>query len=88
MNRYPAETNEFAPISITVNGSVPLTANIKLQILPRSARVTNTWIDPVVEGNQIGFMVNGFTVGFYSVWAKILNGVGVPIFIIDSFQIT
>lgn len=85
-NRYPRETVEFLPVTITVDGA-PVTTNVELSVVARTAR-PQTWTTPTTLDGQIGVMVEGYEPATYAVWARITDTPETPVIRAGEFIIT
>ena len=74
---YPRETVEFAPITITVDGT-PVTTGITVALVGNGAR-PSVWVAPTTLNGKIGVMLTGLAPGLYNVWAKITSSPEIPV---------
>jgi hypothetical protein len=85
-NTYPRETVEFQAVTVTVNGQV-VTDDVEFSITERDVRPT-VWDVAVVNGSEIGFMVEGFDPGVWKVWARVTSAPEVPVVDCGFFIVT
>lgn len=71
-NRYPRESIEFQPVTVTLNG-LNITAGVLFQVAPTGDRPTGAWVAPTTLSGVIGVMVSGQLPGVYTVWAQIAS---------------
>jgi hypothetical protein len=85
-NRYPRETVEFTPITVTVDG-VPVVDDVEIAITPMGERPT-TWQPAPVLGGRIGVMISALDPGWHTAWARVASSPETPVIELDSFEIT
>ena len=74
---YPRETVEFAPITITVDGT-PVTTGITVALVANGTRPSE-WVTPTTLAGKIGVMLTGLTPGLYNIWAKVTSSPETPV---------
>lgn len=80
---YYVETVDFQPLSILVGGvAVTDATTIETLVIGEAERpgVSASWAPAVALGGQIGFMVEGFSAGIYSVWTRTADD---PVFSVE-----
>lgn len=82
-NRYPRESIEFQAVIIRVDG-IKVTTGIEYCVVTAGER-PEIWVAPVVVGTQSGFMVDGYDVGTWDVWAKVTSAPEIPVLNCGSF---
>ncbi len=88
-NRYPRETDEDQPVTVTVDGE-PITdaAGVDVAVVPRGVRPT-TWVPAVqVDEARIGFRITGLAPGLWDVWARPTVAGRRPVIPAGTIQIT
>ena len=83
---YPRESVEFAPITITVDGT-PVTTGVTVALVANGTRPT-TWVTPTTLAGKIGVMLTGLTPGLYNVWAKVTSSPETPVIDCGFISIT
>jgi hypothetical protein len=78
MNRYPRESVEFQPITVTLNG-VAVTTGVTVQVVVQGNRPVGAWVTPTTLSGVIGVMVSGQAPGSYTVWAKVTSAPETPV---------
>jgi len=74
---YPRESVEFAPVTITVDGT-PVTTGVTFAVVANDTR-PSTWVAPTTLDGKIGVMLTGLTPGLYKVWGKVVSSPETPV---------
>lgn len=86
MNVYPRESVEFQPVPIYQNGLL-ITAAIAYSVVALGAR-PGAFTSAITLQGATGFMVTGFAVGTYDVWAQITSAPEIPVLYCGPFQVS
>lgn len=86
MNIYPRESVEFQPAPIYQNGLLITTA-IAYSVVAFGARAGAFTAAITLQG-ATGFMVTGYSVGTYDVWAQVTSAPETPVLYCGSFQVS
>lgn len=87
-NKYPRETVEFIPVTVTVNGAVIITG-VSFAVTAAFNVRPVTFNAATILNGQTGFMVSGPTaVGSYRVWAKVSDAPETPVIDCGTYQVT
>ena len=100
MNVYPLETDEFAPVTVMVNGVAPVYTDVEFAITKLGDRPTgvivsssagdstlNSWFPAMQEGFSFGIQIAGYSLGTYMVWARVFNSTDTPVIEVAQFKI-
>ena len=77
-NTYLAESIEFQPIEIKLDGAI-ITTGVQFGVTALGARPPSSWISPTILSGKIGIMVSGYAAGTWQVWAKVTSAPETPI---------
>jgi hypothetical protein len=95
MNRYPEETNEYAPVSVLVNQVAPVYTDVEFAVTIAGNRPTGvdgggllgSWMPAIHEGSTFGIQIHGYGLGEYQIWARVFNNTDTPVIEVDGFFI-
>jgi hypothetical protein len=85
MNLYPRETDEFQPVTVTVDG-VAVSSGVKFSVVVTTARPL-VWVDPVSLSGKIGVMVSGLAPNDYRVYAQVTSSPEIPVVDCGTFRV-
>lgn len=85
-NRYPRETVEFTPLTITVDGQ-PVTDNVEVCIAANGQR-PSTWTAAAVLDGKIGVMISALEAGWYTIFARVTSSPETPVIECGTIEIT
>lgn len=86
MNIYPRESVEFQPVPVYQNG-VLVTTSVSFSVVVLGARPSTFTAATVLQG-ATGFMVTGYSVGTYDVWAQVVSAPETPVLYCGSFGVS
>ena len=82
---YLAETVEFQPITIKVDGVEVLTG-VTISVTAAGVRPT-VFVAPTTLAGKLGFMVAGMTAGIYDVHAKVASAPETPVVYVGNIRV-
>lgn len=85
-NRYPRETIEFIPVTVTVDGT-PVTTGVMFSVTDWGVRPT-IWTEPISLGDRIGVMTVTQPPGSYQIWAKVTDSPETPVILCGGYVVT
>ena len=85
MNRYERETDEFQPVTVTVNGE-PVTTGVEFSVV-RDGQRPGTWAAPMTVDGAVGVRVNGFEPGNWHVFARVTDAPEIPVISCGVFRV-
>lgn len=85
VNQYQRETDEFQPVTVTVDGAA-VTENVEFSVVPAGTRPV-TFIPPMVVGAAIGVRVFALEPGNYRVFARVTSSPEVPVVDCGTFAV-
>lgn len=85
-NVFPRETVEFQGVPITMDGTV-VTTNIEYSVVAPGIRPA-TWVSATTLAGKTGFMVSGYAVGTYQVWARITSSPEIAVIDCGTFSVS
>jgi hypothetical protein len=83
---YERETNEFVPVTVTVNGAVTI-SGVSLCVTAAFDERPVTWVAATILDGETGFMLTGRPVGSYRVWAKVSDSPEAPVIDCGTFRV-
>lgn len=86
MATFPRETVEFQPITVTVDGAT-VTTGVSFAVTAPDARPATFTPATILDG-RTGVMIEGLTVGFHRVWAKVASNPETPVIDCGTIRIT
>ena len=85
-NVFPRETVEFQGVPVTMDGTV-VTTNIEYCVVAPGVRPA-TWVSATTLAGATGFMVSGYAVGTYQVWARITSSPEIAVIDCGTFSVS
>ena len=82
---FPRETNEFLPVTVTVNG-VPVTSGVTFSSVLGDARPV-TFVAAVVLGPLIGIQVVAKDVGLHTIFARVTGAGETPVINCGQYRV-
>ncbi len=85
-NIFPRESVEFQGVPIYIDGAL-VTTNIEYAVTTPGSR-PSTWVSATTLAGATGFMVSGYSVGTYQVWARVTSSPEIAVIDCGTFGVS
>jgi hypothetical protein len=85
--KYPQETKEFQPISVTLDG-VEVTDGVQVCVIAPGERPLSWTAPSVIDDGRLAVMIDGMAPGNWAVWAKVTTPYEAAVIYCGMFKIT